>query len=122
MKLKYTMICLEVHCSWRVNNDLSEAREQVYNVEGGDHSLKVKGGKAAAESAITRAIKAAVTFAKDLTDNIPAKACAVEAPPSPEHETGVRRSRRFKHPPKRKGDAAAEEVQGQKSKGVKRKG
>ena len=81
---------------------------QVYNVEGGDHSLKVKGGKAAAESAITRAIKAAATFAKDLADNALEEVCAVEAPPSPEEETGVRRSRRAKHPPKRKHDAGAE--------------
>lgn len=115
------MISLKVRLQL-VCNDSSGAREQVYNVEGGDHSLKVKGGKAAAESAITRAIKAAVTFAKDLTDNIPEEACKVEAPPSPEHETGVRRSRRSKHPPTRKRDAAAEEVQGQTSKGAKRKG
>ena len=91
----------------------------MYNVEGGDHSLKVKGGKAAAESAIARAIKAAVTFAKDVTDSLPEAGCTLEATPGPEEETGVRRSRRPKHPPKRKRDAAAEEAPG--TKGVKRK-
>ncbi len=95
----------------------------MYNVEGGDHSLKIKGGKAAAESAVTRAIKAATTFAKDLADNVPEEVCAVEEPPSPERDTGVRRSRRAKHPPKRKHDAGVEGPQHLTApKGQKRKG
>ena len=94
---------------------------QVYNVEGGDHSLKVKGGKAAAESAVTRAIKAAVTFAKDVTDSIQEDESTREAPPSPEPESGVRRSRRPKHPPKRKADTAPEDVLATATKSQKQK-
>lgn len=39
---------------------------QVHTVETGDHSLKARGGKAAAESAVTAAVKAAVEFAQKL--------------------------------------------------------
>jgi len=82
----------------------------VYNVEGGDHGLKTKGGKAAAESAVTRAIKAAVTFAQEFAGKVHEEEIATSRPPSSEPETGIRRSRRPRQAPKRKGEEAPEET------------
>lgn len=40
--------------------------QQVHEVEGGDHSLKVKGGKEAVAAAVSAACKAAVAFVREV--------------------------------------------------------
>jgi hypothetical protein len=41
---------------------------QVHEVDGGDHSLKVKGGKEAAAAAVSAACKAAVAFVREVAE------------------------------------------------------
>lgn len=64
---------------------------QVHEVSGGDHSLKVKGGKKAVEEALAAALSAAVAFVQQLgqADNAgpkPDEGAGADAEPAAEEE------------------------------------
>lgn len=83
---------------------------QVHSMEGGDHGLKAKGGKAVAEAAITEAVDAAISFAKGCAEKGEKGASGV--PDSPEPQAPKPAGRQAKQTGKRK---AATEPDGKQS-------
>ena len=54
----------------------------MHTVEGGDHSLKVKGGKFVTEAAVAEAVEAAVSFANSCVSERQVRPAKSEAPAS----------------------------------------
>ena len=89
----------------------------MHTVEGGDHSLKVKGGKAVTEAAVAEAIEAAVSFAISCVSERQATPAKSEAPAKSDANEPEPASRQGKQGTKRKPAAVPQEDK----KGTKRK-
>ena len=89
----------------------------MHTVECGDHSLKVKGGKAVAEAAVAEAIEAAVSFAISCVSKRQARPAKSKAPAKVDANEPQPANRQGKQNTKQKPAAAPQEDK----KGTKRK-